>query len=145
MVYALLSRWYARVLQQADSARPGLSRVHWQMGLNGLHQLPADAVQRVQRGEWVLKNRTNLAASYVAHLLIRQIVNALALQVDLSAGNAPRRLQQADDGRACQRFTRTRFTHYPQNFSGCNVKRNTVQSTQSAPAVRELDDQIFNF
>ena len=105
MVNALRRSRYAGVFQQRNGPRPGLSWRHRQMCLNGFNQLPPDGVQRVERGQRVLKNRANLAAAYRTHLLVGKVVNALAFQQNLPAGHAPRRLKQADDGRAGKGFS----------------------------------------
>ena len=47
-------------------------------------------------------NCTDFAAANVAQLVIAQVVNATAFEQHFAAGNTAWRLQQADDGRACE-------------------------------------------
>ena len=94
----------AGVLQQRDRAAACLGVVDGQVRLDGLHELPAYGVERVQRGQRVLEDGADLAAADVAHALERQVVDALALQHHLAGGDAAGRLQQADDGRASERL-----------------------------------------
>jgi hypothetical protein len=60
--------------------------------LNGFNQLLAHGIQWVQRGQWVLKNSANFAATDAAHLVVVQMIDALALQQNLTAGDAAWRL-----------------------------------------------------
>ena len=144
VVNALFGGRYAGVLQQINGAPPGLRGRHRQMRQNGFSQLPANAVKRVQRCQRVLKNRPDLAPADGSHLIRRQVINALAFQQNFSAGDAPGRLQQADDGRAGQRLAGTRFTHHAQNFTRCDVKGNAVQRPQRAVPAGKLDNQVFH-
>ena len=144
MVNALLSCGNAGVFQQVNRAFARLCIADRQMRLNGFRELLADAVQRVERGERVLKNRANLAATDVAQLVVVQVVNALAFQQHLTAGNAARRLQQANDGRACQRLACAGLAHHTEDFTGGDVERNVVDGAQCAASVGEFDDQVFD-
>ena len=114
------------------------------MGQNGFGQLPANGVQRVERGQRVLKNRTDLAAPDVAHLVVVQVVNALAFEQNLPPGHTARWLQQTNDRRARERLARTRLAHHAQNFTGGDVERNIVQRTQRAVAAGEFHHQVFD-
>jgi len=67
---------------------------------DGLLELPADAVEGVERGEWILEHHADAAAAYAAQALRRQVVDALAFEPNLAAGDAAGRLEQADDGEA---------------------------------------------
>ena len=86
----------AGVFQQADGAPARLVVVDRQVRLDGLGQLPADGVQRIERRQRVLEDRADLAAADMAHLLVRQVVDALAFQQDLAA---TRRARAARAGR----------------------------------------------
>ncbi len=145
VVDALLGGGNAGVLQQLDGTLARLVGVHRQVGLDGLDQLAADAVERVQRGQRILEDGADLAAADVAHLLVRQMVDALALQQDLAAGHAPGRLQQADDGRAGERLAGARLAHHAQDLARCNGEGNVVQRAQRAAPAGEFDDQVLDF
>ena len=104
MVNALFGCWNAGVLEQVNRALARFGIADRQMRLNGFCQLLAHAVQRVERRKRVLKDRANLAAPDVPQLVVVQVVNALAFKQNLATGDAARRLQQANDGRARERF-----------------------------------------
>ena len=144
MVDALFGGRNAGVLEQLDRTLPRLLGRHGQVGQNGLGQLPADGIQRVERGQRVLKNRTNLAAPNVAHLIGIQVVDALSFQQYLPPGHAAWRLQKANDGRARERLACARLAHHAQNFTGGDVERNIVQRTQRAVAAGEFHHQVFD-
>ena len=61
-----------------------------QMGLHRLDQLAPDRVERVQRGQRVLEDHADALAADPAHLFGRQVVDALAVEPDLAAGDAAR-------------------------------------------------------
>ena len=134
----------AGVLQQGNCTFAGLLAAHRQMRQNSFSDLRTDRIQRVKRRQRVLKNRTNAPPADMAHGIKTQVVNALALQQNLAPGNAPRRLQQANDGSTGERFARTRFTHHAQNFARRDVERDVVNGPQGAVAAGELDNEVFD-
>jgi hypothetical protein len=84
VVDALLGRGMP-VSCSRSMARARLGCTHGQVRADGFGQLPADGVQRVQRGQRVLEDGADLAAPDVAHLLVcDQVVDALAFQQDLA-------------------------------------------------------------
>ena len=85
-------------------------------------QLPSDRVQRIERRERILEDRADLAAADMPHLLVRQVVDALAFQQDLARRHAPGRLEQADDGGAGERLARTGFADDAQDLAGRDVE-----------------------
>ena len=134
----------AGFLQQGHSAFARLWGADWQMGLDGLHQLLAHAVQRVERGQRVLKNRADVAATQTAQALSVQVVDALAVKPNAATGDAPGWLEQTNDGRAGERLAGTRLAHHAQHLTGGHAEGHTVQSPQHAPAAGELDHQVFD-
>jgi hypothetical protein len=60
-----------------------------QVRLDRLDQLLADGVERVERGERVLEDRADRAAAHFPHLLVRQVVDAAAVEADLAAAIRP--------------------------------------------------------
>ena len=96
-VDAFFGRGNADLGQQIDGALArGLLR-QIGMGPDGLDQLIADPVQRIEAGERVLKNHADPFSPDPAHLFRRQIVDPHARQIDLAAGDAAGRIDQADD------------------------------------------------
>jgi hypothetical protein len=75
----------------------------------------------------------------------RQVVDALAAEQDLAAGDAPRRLEQADDGRAGERLAGARFADHAQDLARRDVERDVVQRQQRAAPRGELDAQVAHF
>jgi hypothetical protein len=144
VVDALLGGGNAGVLQQADGALAGFGVGHRQVRADGLDQLPTHGVERIQRGQRVLEDRADLAPANGPHRIEAEVVDALALQPDLAAGHAARRLEQADDGRARERLAGARLAHHAEDFSRRDVEGNPVERAQRASAVRKLDDEVFD-
>ena len=67
------------------------------------------------------------------HLLGRQIVDALAVEQDLAAGDAAGRLEQADDRRAGDRFAGAGFADHAQHLARRDVEGDDRRSRVSAP------------
>ena len=82
--------------QQIDGAfaRGGLRKVA--MRLDGLDDLVADPIERIEAGERILKDHADPLAPDTAHLLGRQMVDPQARQKNLAARDAARRIDQAD-------------------------------------------------
>ena len=133
-----------RIVEQREGLVEGLGATHAGAQAQSVRQLLADAAGRVERGQWVLKNRPNLAAPNVAHLVGVQVVYALAFQQNLATRHTAWRLQQANDGGPGQRLAGTRLAHHTQDFAGCDVERNVVQRTQRAVAAGEFHHQVFD-
>ena len=88
----------ADLLQQRDGSLARLGRRHTLVGADRLHDLIADPIERVEAGQRVLEHHADARPAYLAHLVRRGIVDALRTEPHLAAGDAPRWLQQADDG-----------------------------------------------
>src|SRR5260221_14693885 len=71
---------------------------------DGLDQLAADAVERVEAGERVLEDGADALAADAPQPLRRQIVDALAGEEDAARGDSPGRSDEADDGGAGDRL-----------------------------------------
>ena len=74
-----------------------------------------------------------------------QVVDALAVEQDLAAGDAARRLEQADDRRAGERLARTRLADHAEDLARRDRERDVLQRQQRAAARRELDAQVPDF
>src|SRR6185369_16374783 len=112
--------------------------------LDGFNQLSAHGVERIQRGERILEYRADLAAADEAHLLRRQVVDALAFQQDLARHHPPGRLEQADDGSAGQRLAGAGLANNAEDLAGCDIEGDVIQRTQGAMSARELDDEVLD-
>ncbi len=115
-----------------------------QVGLDGLDQLAADRIERIEAGQRVLEDGADPRAAHLAHLLVGQLVDAPSFEPDLAGGDAARRLEQADDGIAGQRLAGARFAHHAQDLAGRDVERHVVDREQRAAPRREFDAQVLD-
>ena len=76
--------------------------------------------------------------------LVVEVVDALAFQQDLPAGDAARRLQQADDGRAGERLARAGLADHAQDLAGRDVEGDVVERAQRAAAAGKFDDEVLD-
>ena len=114
------------------------------MGLDGLDELAADGIERIETGQRILEDGADPGAAYFAHLLVGQVVDAPSFEPDLARGDAAGRLEQADDGVAGERLAGARFAHHAQNLAGGDVERHVVDRQQGAAPRRELDAQVLD-
>ncbi len=142
LLQPLFRRRNAGFLQQPDGALARFFGTDRQVREDGFGELPADGVQRVQRGQRVLEDGADAPAADGAHLLVREVVDALSGQTDLAAGDAPRRFEQADDGRAGERLAGAGFADHAEHLARRDVEGDVVQREQRAAARWELDAQV---
>ena len=114
------------------------------MCANRLSDLSADGVKRIQRGQWILKDRADFAATQFAHFFERQIIDTAAIQENFTTGDASRRLEQADHGCARERLAGTGFADHTQHFARRDVKTDVVHRDQRAAPRRKFDTQILD-
>jgi hypothetical protein len=133
------------LLQEFDRPRLGLAGRQRQMGLDRLDQLAAHRIERIEAGQRILKNRADLRAADLAHLLVGQVVDAPSLESNLAGSDAARRLQQPDDGVSGQRLAGAGLSHHAQDFARGDVEGDVVDGEQRAPARRKLDPQVADF
>ncbi len=77
-----------------------------------------------------------------AHFLRRQIVDAKARQIDLAAGDAAGRIDQADHGKPGDGFSGAGFADHAQHVALGDVERNAVDGVQHAAAGGEFHLQV---
>ena len=112
------------------------------VGADRLDELIADPVERVEAGQRVLKDHADPLAPDVAHFFRRQMVDPLAGELDLAAGDAAGRIEQADDGQARERFAGAGLADHAEHFARGDVEGNAVDRTQRAAAGEELHLEI---
>ena len=112
------------------------------VGPDGLDQLIADPVQRIEAGQRILKDHADPLAPDAAHLFRRQIVDPQSRQIDLAAGDAAGRIDQADDGEPGDGFAGAGFADHAQHLALGDVEGNAVDGAQHAAAGDELDLEI---
>ena len=91
-------------------------------------------------GSW--KIGADLATADLAHLFVGQIVDALAVEQDLPAGDPAWRLQQADDGGAGERLAGTGFPTTPAPRPAAMLN-DTLSTAFSTP--RRVGNSICRF
>src|SRR4030095_5430145 len=117
--------------------RPGLRVRQRQMREDRLLELRAYGVERIQRSERVLEYDPDPAAANAAQLVLREIVDAPALEQDFSGGDASRRLEQPDDGETGERLARARLADEAHDLAGADRKGNGVDGDARRPPGRE--------
>ena len=142
LVEPLLGGGNAGFLEQPHGAPARLGGADRKVGLDRLDQLPADRVERIERGQRVLEDGADRAAAHPPHLLVGQVVDAPAVEADLAAGDAPGRVEQADDRRAGQRLARARLADDAQDLARRDRERDVVEREQGPAARGELDPEM---
>src|ERR1700730_320511 len=114
------------------------------MCLDGLDELAADRIERIEAGQRILEDGADPRTAPVAHLLVGQVVDTPAFEPDLARGDAAGRLEQADDGVAGERLAGARFAHDAQNLAGGDIERHVVDRQQGAAPRWEFDAQVLD-
>src|ERR1700709_979428 len=130
LVEARFRRGNASFLQQPNGALLGVVTAHREVCQDRLDQLPADGVERIQRGQRVLENRADVTTPNLAHVLVRKVVDSTSVEPDLTGSDATGRVEQADDRSAGQRLAGARLAHHAEYFAGRNVERHVVECDQ---------------
>ena len=109
-----------------------------EMGAHGFHQLIADPVQRIEAGQRVLEDHADPFSPDPAHFFRGQMVDPHSGETDLAAGDAAGWIDQANDSKAGDRFSRAGFADHAQHFTLGDVEGNPVNGAQHAAAGDEL-------
>jgi hypothetical protein len=112
------------------------------MGADGLDELLADPVQRVEARERVLEDHADALAAHPSHLVRRQIVDAGSRQPDFAARDPARRIDQPDHGGAGHRLAGARLANNAKHLALGDVERDAVDRFQDRTARDELDAQV---
>jgi hypothetical protein len=145
VVDAPVGRGNASGCQQIDRALARRRLRHVQVRGDRLDELLADRVQRVERGQRILEDRADLAPADLAHVVVRQVVDAQPVELDLAGGDAAGRLEQADDRRPREALACARLAHHTEHLARRDRERHVVDRQQRATARRELDAQVLDF
>ena len=76
VVDAPRGRGDADFVEQLDARAARAALPTGQVRADRLDELPADGVQRIERGQRILEHRADLAAANAAHRALRQVVDA---------------------------------------------------------------------
>src|SRR5437016_2495886 len=109
---------------------------------DGFLELPADGIERIERGERVLEDDADAPAAQAPQFLVRQVVDAPAFEAHLAGGDAPRRLEQADDREPGDRLARAGLADDAEDFARCNGKRDVIQRGERAAPRRKFDFEV---
>ena len=123
MVDPLGRRRDADLGQQVDRTGTGRPAAQAEMQADGLDQLLSDREERVQRGQRILEDRADLAAAHLLHRPVAEPVDAPAADVDLARGDAPRRLEQPQNGKPGHRLAGAGIADDAQDFAGRDAER----------------------
>src|SRR5690606_22862881 len=104
---------------QASRLRLLLRRVRM-MGQDGVHHLLTDAQHWTQRHQWVLEDHGNTAAAQPAQRFFILSAQVLSVEQYLTANDLAGRIDQADQGKACDGFAGAGLSDQPYDFSAGN-------------------------
>ena len=123
----------ADLAQQLQRSRPRRAGADVEMGQDGLDDLLAHGVKRVEAGQGVLEDRSDTASPDAADRLVGEAVDTFSGEADRAGGDTPRRLQEADDRVAGERLAGARFAHHAEHLAARDGKRDAVDRNQRAP------------
>ena len=130
------------LFEQFQRARPGLGFGQRQVGANGLDQMPAHRIDRVEAGQRVLEDRAYAPPAYAPHGFAAQAVYAFAVELHRAAGDAPGRIDQPDHGRAGHGLARARLADHAQDLAGGNLEVHVAEHLHRAAVGVEGHAQI---
>ena len=131
--------------QQLRRPIPGLGAVAAGVQLNGLHQLIAHGVHRVQAGHGVLKDDGDPVAADFPHFAVRQAHQLLALEFDAAAHDAAGMGQYLQNGIRRHAFARSGFSHNAQHLAAVQIEGNAVYGLYFTRGRKEGRSQISDF
>ena len=112
------------------------------VGPDGLDQLIANPVERIEARQRILENHPDPFAPDAAHFFRRQIVDPQAGEIDLAARDAAGPVDQADDGEPCHGFSGAGFADHAQHLAFGDIEGNAVDRMQHLMAGGEFDPQV---
>ncbi len=158
---AIISRWrwppenwcgYLRIAASGSgiptrrtsaSARRKARVLRLAMGGHRLHDLPADAVDRVEMAQRVLEDHGDAPAVDPAPLLGRELEQVLALEQDLAAGDLARRpVDQVQDRRGRDRFPRAALAQDGQGLAAVEMPADALDGIHNAARGVEADGEV---
>ena len=101
------------------------------VGADGLDDLVADPVERIEAGQRILEDHADPLAADAADFLRRQMIDPHPRQIDLAAGDAAGRIDQADHGKARDRFAGAGFADHAEHFALGDVEGDAVDRAQA--------------
>ncbi len=129
-------------VDQFDGSSPGLVPGQRQMGADGFHQLGFHRLERIERGERILKDHADLPAAQQPFLLFRQAVDPLAVEIDLAFGYATGFGEEADHRIADGGLAGTAFADDAEDLAGFQGQIDALHRNECGFAARKLDLEI---
>ena len=115
-----------------------------QMAFEHLADLPPVGQHRVKARCRFLKNHRHAAAAHRAHFGFRQLQQIAPVETHLTAKNAPRRRQQAQQRQGRRRFAAARFAEQRQRFPGTQIEIHAIDRRQHPPPGHKTSTQVTN-
>ena len=114
------------------------------MGLDGLCDLVADAEDGVQCCHRLLEDHRDVVPSHLLHLLLRELQEVLAPELDLTFGHLRVLLEQPHDRQRAHTFAAARLTHQADSRTGRDGQVQPSDRAHSSAVHAELDMQVFD-
>ena len=137
------SRWDADPAEHVYRGGEGLPRVPAVVESSRLRDLPPDSIHRVERGHRVLEDHRDLAAADLAHLVLADPGQVLALEHDLAADDPSRPLQPHDAHRG-HRLAAAGLADDAERLAGVQLERDAVDRFDGALFGREHRVQVLD-
>jgi hypothetical protein len=110
-----------------------------------LADLPADRVERVERGHRLLEDHRDVVAADALHLAFAELEQVPALEADRTADDAAGRVgDQAQDGKRRHALAAARFAHDAQGLAALQCVGHAVDGAHRADRREEMRLQIFD-
>ena len=139
---AVLRAGDANQAQHLDGAGPRLVLLHVGVGLDGLHDLVAHAVDGVERRHGLLEDHRDLVAAHVLHLALGKPQQVLTVKGDRAGCDVARLLQQPHDGKRRHGLARTRLAHDGEYLALLDGEGHAVHCPHHALARGELGHEV---
>ena len=115
---------------------------HLAVQANDLGDLLADRHRRVQRGQRVLEDHADLVAADVAHALLRERAQFLAIELDAAGGDVAAGRKQVHDRQGGHGLTAAGFADDAERLARLDLEANSVDSVHDALAQPDLGPQV---
>ena len=114
--------------------------------VDGLDDLLAHGLHRVEAGHRLLEDHRDRIAPDGAHLGLRQLEEVTALELDGSGRHASWRVRhQPHDRQRCHRLAATRFAHDAELLARRQRETHAVDGSEHAAAGTKLGTKVFDF
>ena len=115
---------------------------HCQMGKDSVDELPPDGQDRVETGQRVLEDESDVPSPYATHSARRKGVDAFSREGNLPGFAAKRRCQKINDSGSCERLSGPRFSDETKDLTWRDRKAGSIECGENPAAPRQYDRQI---